>query len=704
MSSQIDVRHKRRTVDVGHAVSRNDPSPGVTNTPPSEPIRIEIQALRALAISLVLIYHVWPDRLPGGYVGVDVFFVVSGYLITAHLLREAVRTDRISLLRFWARRARRLLPAALIVLAFCVLVAAFLMRSQSEQNLWQTAAAALYVENWALAFNAVDYLGADDAPSLVQHFWSLSVEEQFYFIWPTVIILGLWVARKTARNLTATIAILLGAIFIASLIHSIAITADRPSQAYFFTTARTWEFAAGGMLALIPARLLRDWTGSPASMLLGWLGILGIAFTALAYSDNTAFPGYAALLPVAATAMVLIFGASGAKGSVASVAHHRPVLVLGDLSYGLYLWHWPLIVVGTILCGGSMPFAVKLLVVAVSVGAAYVMKISIEDPARFRWRFVRTTHGAFAFMVIGMTLVAATSVGAITYKRDVQGTLFASTTPAAPCWGAAVFSAPETCQDPYLVPPDLDTSLASNDVYWREGSVQAGGVCAPEGDVPTSCTLGSSEPSLKVAFIGSSHGQHILDPMDTAAKALGWQVTPHVRARCSGFDSPTQAEARISDDPSIADDVRECQSWSQAVFAKTVEDPEISAVIISARGIGATDFAVERVRAYVEAGKQVVWLGDTPDMPTAETAPVCIEQSNSRVDPCRYPEPADPGRGVAAELGVPYIDLHSNFCDDAGCHVVIGGVVTFFDNNHLTLTYARTLAPFLERALDEAIH
>ena len=211
----------------------------------------EIQGLRAVAVGLVLIFHVWPSILPGGYVGVDVFFVISGYLITGLLVRTALRDGRISLVDFYSRRARRLLPAATAVLAATFAgMFVFLPEARWEEAATQIAASALYVQNWVLAWLSVDYLGAENAASPVQHYWSLSIEEQFYFVWPLVMIAAIAIARRFGLSLRRTFVVALAVIFALSLAASILLTAQEPAQAYFVTHTRMWELALGGLLAL----------------------------------------------------------------------------------------------------------------------------------------------------------------------------------------------------------------------------------------------------------------------------------------------------------------------------------------------------------------------------------------------------------------------------------------------------------------------
>ncbi|MGO2097226.1 MAG: acyltransferase family protein, partial [Candidatus Microbacterium stercoravium] len=214
--------------------------------------RPDIQALRALAVMSVMLYHLWPNRLTGGFVGVDVFFVISGYLITSHLIRERAKTGRIALGRFWARRAARLLPASLLVLVLVGLATlAFVPNALWPQFFGDVTASALYVQNWHLLFDSVDYLAADNLASPVQHFWTLSAEEQFYVLLPLLMVLSMWVFRKLPWRMVMLVAI--AAATVASFVFSIVQVELAPSAAYFSTFTRAWEFGAGALLAFVPA-------------------------------------------------------------------------------------------------------------------------------------------------------------------------------------------------------------------------------------------------------------------------------------------------------------------------------------------------------------------------------------------------------------------------------------------------------------------
>src|SRR6516225_5753045 len=231
--------------------------------------RPDIQGLRALAVAMVVIYHLYPSLLPGGFVGVDVFFVISGFLITGHLWRGYRRTGRVGLVDFWGRRARRLVPAAALVLAVTWLASRLVLpATRLADTADQVRASALYFQNWLLAHNAVDYLKSNDAASPLQHFWSLSVEEQFYLLWPWLFVAAVAAVRLRARRAgrhraagitagRAVVAGLAGALVLGSLAYSVYDTRTDPAAAYFVTTTRIWELGLGGLLALLPQRLGR---------------------------------------------------------------------------------------------------------------------------------------------------------------------------------------------------------------------------------------------------------------------------------------------------------------------------------------------------------------------------------------------------------------------------------------------------------------
>jgi len=343
--------------------------------------RPEIQALRAVAIGCVLAYHFWPAVLPAGFVGVDVFFVVSGFLITGLLLRDAERFERVRLREFYLRRIRRILPAALVVLALSALATlAFVPRVEWRAFLQQILSSTLYVENWHLARDSQIPKRADLESTPVQHFWSLSVEEQFYLVWPLLIVVALWLAIRLGRHRRDLIIAVLALTTLASFVHGVVLTQHDHNLAYFSTLARAWEFGVGGLLALMPQvtgeRLRRTRAGA------GWAGLAAIAIAAVTFTDSAVFPGTIALLPVLGTAAVIVGGMPRAALSLAPVAALRPVQWFGGISYSLYLWHWPIIMFTPYITGRPSEPPVMALLLLLSIAVAAASKRWIEDPFR----------------------------------------------------------------------------------------------------------------------------------------------------------------------------------------------------------------------------------------------------------------------------------------------------------------------------------
>jgi peptidoglycan/LPS O-acetylase OafA/YrhL len=299
----------------------------VTGVHPSgRKFRPDIEGLRAVAVGLVVLHHAGVPWVPGGYVGVDIFFVISGYLMTVLLVGERERTGSIRLRLFYARRIRRLLPAAALVLMATIVGARVLLPPLAVPDMAKPAAlTALFVSNIWFARTGTDYL-ADGEPSPFRHYWSLAVEEQFYLVWPVLLILGYRWFRGRRRSLAVSVGVLSGV----SLAMCVVVTSMSQPWAFFGLPTRAWEFGVGALVALAGARLLALPVG--LSRGLTWAGLLGIAVSALAYSESVAYPGWAAVLPVVATAAVLAGGAARVRGSAEVWLGRRPMQVIGPLS------------------------------------------------------------------------------------------------------------------------------------------------------------------------------------------------------------------------------------------------------------------------------------------------------------------------------------------------------------------------------------
>ncbi len=356
---------------------------------PRLPPRADVQGLRALAVGVVVLDHVGVGLLEGGFVGVDVFFVVSGFLITTLLLRELVEDGRVRIGAFYARRARRILPAATVVLAAVVVASTLLLPLTRAVRVGVDVVwASLFVGNVRLAREGTDYFTADLPPSPVQHFWSLAVEEQFYVVWPAALALlaagVVWRSRRrdgrppgagqarVADRVLGPVSVLVVLAWVASFAWSVLLTRAEPSAAYFSTPARAWELATGALLALAAARGLR--LPARGRALVATSGLAAIAAAALAYGPGTPFPGWQAAVPVLGTAAVLAAGDAGRAHGAARLLTWRPATWLGDISYSLYLWHWPVVLLAPAVLARTsvapVPAVVRLLLVVGGLRAA----------------------------------------------------------------------------------------------------------------------------------------------------------------------------------------------------------------------------------------------------------------------------------------------------------------------------------------------
>ena len=373
-------------------------------------VRGDIQGLRAVAVLVVLVFHFWPGSLTGGYVGVDVFFVISGFLISSHLLRSPPTTPRL-LARFWGRRVRRLLPAASLVLAVTLLASVVWMPSTLLPTVArEVVASALSVENWVLAGTATDYLAAENAPSPVQHYWSLSVEEQFYVLWPLLIAALAFASR--GRRRAAWWGVGLVCVTAGSLAASVLLTESDAAAAYFVTQTRVWELGLGSLLAL--AVHLGWRLRTPAlQAALAWAGLGLIGYAVVTFDGSTAFPGIAALVPTLGAVLVLAADADGIRWSPGRLLGARPSQQLGDVSYSVYLWHWPVVVLVPYALTREMTNVEKVVAVAAVIAVSVLTKRFVEDPVRRSRRLSASLPRTFAILAASVLVLGAAGVGIV---------------------------------------------------------------------------------------------------------------------------------------------------------------------------------------------------------------------------------------------------------------------------------------------------
>lgn len=651
--------------------------------------RPEIQGLRAIAVLAVLLFHIWPTAVPGGYVGVDVFFVISGYLITGLLLREAERDGRISIGRFYARRIKRLLPAATIVLLAVTTCISILPVVRWEDTAFETIASALYFENWWLAKNAVDYLASEQAPSALQHFWSLSVEEQYYIAWPILLTLSAWILPAFRRRPRFTFGVLVAVIGCLSLAYSIYITPRNPGLAYFATTTRGWELAIGGALAV-----WTSWQKLPGSirLLAGYLGVLLIVLVTWMFSTSTSFPGYMAILPTVGAALVIVSGRSGNRLAIYGVLKSRLFQYVGDLSYSLYLWHWPVVVFYIALAGRPVGLIDGLIVFGVSMALAHQTKYLIED--RFRAPEFATSRRwmPFAFGVLCI-LSSIVFAGTVLYQfgRHSGG--------VSENIAASGDSRKLGSFHPALADARQDIPV----VYGNGCHIDQ------RNEQPRSCSWGSPAAATRVVLVGDSHAAQWLPALREIAKKRNWQLTSFTKSACGLAD----VELTVGRDKRA---YTSCAAWGKNVTRKIIEMKPDMVIATQSRGqyaFGASNRTesnrkivggLSRTwRAFEGAGIRLVALADTPRMRI--DVPDCLSSAKGSIKACsqslvKARSVADPVAIAAKQDGVPLVDMTDTICGPKTCAPVIRDMLVWRDSHHLTATYARSLASKLAKRLD----
>ncbi|MFB2599289.1 acyltransferase family protein [Herbiconiux sp. P17] len=673
--------------------------------------RSDIQALRAFAVLAVLLYHLWPGRLTGGFVGVDVFFVISGFLITGALVREAGGSGRIALARFWARRARRLLPAALTVL-LVVTVAVVLC---VPQNLWQQffgeiVASTVYVENWLLAANSVDYLAANNIASPVQHFWTLSVEEQFYIAVPLVMIALLIVSRRMPRAGSGRRLLFAGLLVItlASFAYSVFLTATSAPTAYFVTTTRAWEFGVGALLVFVrPAR-----PGvTAAAAFFGGSAVL--VATVLLLTPAVPFPGAIAAVPVLATALVLWGGAAIGRRTTA-VAGWAPVQFVGGVSYSMYLWHWPLIVLLPFVTGAALTTMQKLGIIAATVLLAWLSTRYIENPVRFSSRLLgggRRTRTVFAWAAAGMAVVVVASGAGLGYAGVQTAQAQDAARPVVERYADCLGAMSEINDCAGKVPADVlvpdPAQAASDDV---NSSSCWSGLTDPSFNI---CGFGPEDAAVRLAVVGDSHSNRLLTTYQAIAEATGWHIDV---AGHNGCYWTTAVQEKPT--PQM---VEACESWKSSLTEYLDNHPPYSAIVVTNARNGlppsvepGADVGDAEVRGLVEAwapqiarGTQIIALRDNPSM--RDDIVTCVTTYRAAADAnCASPAAEalgarDPLMEAAAASGASVIDLSDLYCPDEVCEPVIGNVVVYADKEHLTVTFARTLQSSLQSGIESAL-
>lgn len=668
-------------------------------------LRPDIQAFRALAVLSVVIFHLWPNRLPGGFVGVDIFFVISGFLITQHILRDVAKGS-FSVISFWARRIRRLLPASLTVLFFTAIA----IVTVAPRDLWPTwiseiGASAAYFENWALANNAVDYLAADNAASPTQHFWSLSVEEQFYFALPIlVLVLVLALRNRGVQAISRGIIALLSIVVFGDLALAIYLTFAEPVSSYFFTHVRAWQFGAGALLAAVWAFVPKAKSFKVSALVIGVILMLG---SAVLLDGAMAYPGYWAIIPTVGA--VLALASDLEEGKLRQLMAWRPIQFVGDVSYSVYLWHWPLIILLPLVIG-TLGSVAKIAIIVASFALAALSQKYIEQPFINMGR----REGARNFMAISGMAVAcgALLMSSVAFSAQADSSIRvelakqeAVVASGPSCLGAAS-RAPDgiECINPELATVLLPSpDLASHDSPSLLLPAFCQGTKASDA-VPKPCNLTGNKSQTKIAMIGDSHSAQFMAPMMSLAKKNNWQVVSFSKGGC-----PLSYAERTHDAVLKA----ACKKWVAAAVKQLTTEGYDLVMTSQVSGVQwasgtkkqstyAQDGLVRVWRDINRAGVPVLVMKDNPR--PIKAVLTCIQKNKfDNLAACQNLKKKamlfDPQPAAVTKLDSPLthlVDFTDVYCVADKCDAVIGGVIVNRDENHLTNTFSKTLAPYIE--------
>lgn len=718
--------------------------------------RKDVEGLRAVAVLLVMLYHAGLALPRGGFIGVDVFFVVSGFVITAGLLRELDSTGRISLMTFYGRRAKRLLPAAGVVLVVTALMSWWMV----SRVQWRTIGGDIlgsgaYVVNWVFSARSVDYLAEDVEPSPVLHFWSLAVEEQFYLIWPVLLIfLSVLTAQWTWRGSTrATLALGTFAVLVLpSFLFALWMSSARPQEAFFITPTRLWELGIGALVAIGAA----TWRRLPVrpAVWLAWIGLAAILVSAVVADSGSTWPAPGALLPTLGTAAVIIAGFSARRQGV-PVLLGMPIMVqIGALSYSLYLWHWPLLRFATWQWGELAAWQ-GLLVVVFSALPAWLSYRWVEQPIRKSRRIAASPRLALTvgmnFTVVSIVAGLVLTMGARPAAQagdpetlldpgelgagqliDPTGAPPTSRPTTDPDATTDPTSAPDPTSDPEAtaeptqgpqptdqeppepsgpVPPTLQD--ASSDPFFD--TITPDPLVAVD-DLPSTygqdcqtnvqqaevrrCDGGDPDGSVTVALVGDSKIAQWVPAFEAMAEDNGWVLHSYVKSGCPYADATVEIEN---------DAYESCDQWNVDLRERLTGTDRPDVLVVSGvrgqamdgDGGSSRQALIEGYRRawqeLIEEGTLVLALSDSPRPEYSAPVYECVAEHGNGSE-CTWDYEQSSGsqalEGAAADLpGAHYIDMDPWICPEGTCLGVYRSVLTYRQGSHLTATFTLVLAP-----------
>jgi peptidoglycan/LPS O-acetylase OafA/YrhL len=705
--------------------------------------RPDIEGLRAVAVLAVVLFHAGVPGVGGGYLGVDVFFVISGFLITGLLWREANTTGSVGLRRFYGARARRLLPASATVGVITMVASVVLLPPlQVRSVILDGITSALYVGNYWFIVRGVDYFGGHFPLSPFQHYWSLGVEEQFYLVWPALIIGTAWsirrIRRRTKEEATSSqrpYLVVLALVAAVSFAMSLVITYVMPAVAFFSLPTRAWQLAVGGLVALTVVRWQR--LSPRAGAITGWAGLALILLACTQLSSATPYPGIAALLPTLGAALVIAAGCAAPSRGCGQLLGVSSMRAIGRISYSWYLWHWPVLLLAPALLGHPLGLAARVAAALVSGGLAVLTLRFIENPLRFAAPIRRSPGRSLALggaatavaVCVGLALlvVVPAPVG-----RGAPAAALKITTAPVPAGSdlaaydasvqhavAQVQAAVAASVDVKVVPSNLNPRFADleaeHNAYMAEGCMRK----PLQGGQPE-CATGDTASATTVALVGDSHAAMWNPAFQQAASQRHWRLETLAKSACPLM----QESAATTLVRRLVEDFEQCDQWRAQIMTRLRTEHPRLVVLSMWRGYGTGGFEMgssftsydsawlksltQLVQQLRGTGAKVLVLGPVPD-PHIDV-PICLSAHLDDVTVCTPSRStAVDDTGIAAESGATttvggqYADLTDLFCATDHCPVIVGDSLVYLDWTHLTFEHSRLLAPAIGALADRAL-
>ena len=640
--------------------------------------RPEIEGLRIVAALLVAVYHIWFNRISGG---VDVFFVISGFLITTSIVSKYNRTGEFKFFPYIFNLLKRLLPSIIVVVFTTALISIFLLpKSIIEKTFNEAVASLLYYQNWQLAVSNTDYLDQEQMSTPFEHFWAMSIQGQFYIIWFLIFTVIFFILKRNNISGMKLVNIFLGSLFILSFLYSIYLTEVNQPWAYFDVGTRVWEFSLGGLLVVNLARIkINPFFGD----ILGWMGLIGLFLTGIVFDVSTMFPGYVALWPMLCASAILISGNIDTKYGVKSFLGSKWMMKAGSYAFGLYLWHWVLLSFYQYHFEGTPDFFVGLAIIIISFVLSWLMTEFIEYPVKS----MQLGKKPIAVLGSGLILTLAVLFGLYFYHQstitDIDGEYIIDGHP-----GALVIADDVRVEQKEFIP---SFAQAKNDL---PVSYADGNSVPRTSDTPKIGEYGVVENyEYTIALVGSSYSAHWLGALQQFAEVENVRILNIIQGGSRfSTDHDNGTPQKSWNDKAIEylhenkDNIDLVVATSDIGVAELPEPPEgmaeqlniigdeVGLPVMAIRGNQRFGFnIVEHLEQYgYESTKEKMMKVE----PISETHPwELVDYKSPNIYPVDYTE---------------YFKVNDEY------EPVIGNVLIYYDGGHINNTYSKTMGPILQ--------